>query len=70
MKIRLIIAVSFVSAGFPVQRYLVSSMRRGGPLRTETTRANMFKRQFFSIFTIFSVCMAVVAVQFYQGLPV
>ena len=54
-----------------MQRYLVKSMRRGGPLRTETMRATEFKPQFilvYWVFTVFSVCTAVLVV-FYQGLP-
>ena len=62
----------YVTAQFPVQRYLVSSMCRGGHLRTETTRATEFKPQFILVHWVFmvsSVCMDVL-VAFYQGLPV
>ena len=61
-----------VTARFPVLRYLVSSIRRGRPLRIETTRATEFKPQFilvYCILTVFSISTAFLAV-FYQGLPV
>ena len=72
LNAKLFIQELHVTAGFPVQRYLVLSVRRGGPLRTETTRATAFKPRFilvYWVFTVFSVCTAVLVV-FYQGLPV
>ena len=59
----------YVTAWFPVKQYLVSSMHRGGPFRTET---NEHKPQFMLVYWLFmvsSVCMKVL-VAFYQGLPV
>ena len=51
-----------VTAGFPVQRYLVKSMGIGGLLRTKTTRATGLKPQFiivYCVFTVLWVCTAV-----------